>query len=190
MIGHWVLFFWSYLLNSLCFICLVGNVFLGLWFCLVSAIDLAWSQSWCCVSGVSHTFPQDSWIILGERLHCLSFHVCVFVMIYARVTCRLLLLILCLMKDREDWGRAWSTGQVEPKGWLWLRRTLAGLCAEHASWSKPEFGVELGIDKDAWRAESGGLTQPDLHSMFRIWVGGEADVMWEEPVDGEHSGFW
>lgn len=66
----------------------------------------------------------------------------------------------------------------------------AGLCTEHASRSKPEFGVELGIDKDTWHVESGRFTQPDLHSMFRTWVGGEEDVQWEGPLDWEHSGFW
>lgn len=81
------------------------------------------------------------------------------------------------MKDREDWGRAWEVQvRLDLKVGCGLGGLRAGLCTEHASWSKPESGVELGIDEDAWHVESGGFTQPDLHSMFRIWVGGEADV--------------
>lgn len=85
MIGYWVLFFWSYLLNFVCFICL-GNVFLSV--VEVFFYDFVWSVPSTRLDCSPHTVFWDCYIHLhrtreylaGELFHCLHFHVCVFVM--------------------------------------------------------------------------------------------------------------
>lgn len=123
-----MLFFCSYLLNFVCFICL-GNVFLSL--VEVFFYDFVWSVPLTWLDCSHHTVFRECYVhfhrtheyLAGELFHCLNFHVCVLVMRYSRVTCRLLLLIL----SDEGQGRLGQSmgciGQVGPKGWLWLRWT-------------------------------------------------------------------